>query len=67
MRGLAYPVTTYALVGERAADETAISPVHDNRSNFTLHFDLEQMTDYERKTAVIKLKRALNEMRAAKD
>lgn len=67
VRGLAYPVTTYALVGERAADEKATSPVHDDRSSFTLHFDLEQMTNNECETAVQQLKRALDEIRAAKD
>jgi len=67
VRGLAYPVTTYALIGELGVDEKAAQLAREDRSNFTLQFDLEQMTDHERETAEEKLVRALDVFRAMKD
>ena len=58
---------TYALVGELGADEKAAQLAREDRSNFTLQFNLEQMTDHEREDAEEKLMHALDAFRAAKD
>ena len=58
---------TYALIGERTADEKATIPLRDDHSNFKLQFDLERMTDYERDVVEEKLTRALDAIRASKN
>jgi len=61
-RGIAYPVSTYAIVGERTPDVTATSAVSDEPSCFQLHFDVERMSNKERNAALQILKDAIEKL-----
>lgn len=62
IRGFAYPVSVYSIVGEQAPDEKRISDPQDQTPNFSLRFDSENMSAEERGRAVKRLKDALSEL-----
>jgi len=61
-RGIAYPVATYAVVGEMSAAEEAESAAFADRSSFKLHIDLEEMSLEERDAACKLLRDALDRL-----
>lgn len=66
-RGIAYPVATYALVGDRAATEEAESVTFEDGANFKLHIDLERMSLEERDAASKLLRNVLDKLSSGRN
>ena len=59
VKGIAYPVATYQVVGRRADDGETCRRLREVQANLTLELDLEAMTGDERDEAVRVLRQAL--------
>jgi PAS domain S-box-containing protein len=62
VRGISYPVTSYALVAERDAKVEPAGTVDVPYPNFSLHLDPANMSDSERNEAVRRLRDALDKL-----
>jgi len=62
VRGIAHPVVTYAVVGDRATGEKSERPAGDDPASFRLHLDLDRMSVEEREAAATALRAALERL-----
>jgi class 3 adenylate cyclase len=62
VRGIAYPVATYSIVGERISNARVVPPTAEERTNFILHFEPDTMSREERDAAAERLREALSRL-----
>lgn len=65
-RGIVYPVSTYAVVGERTAAQAEESAHCEELPRFALHFDVDKMSQEERDAACKILRNALDSLSGGK-